>query len=245
MSTENPDWRRFWQNLLWFTATMVVLMVLSRWYSQFVFLAAMWLVGIGWGGWLAYRFGQLLFSDDRVAVSRHRMSVAMEQARDYQTKINAAIEAAPAFNPTRTTELQQQIERLVQAIDDLSRRVTGLRTDDTIQRDMKTVPEAIAHLKKQLAGETDPAIRHQLERTLQNRQTQFESLQTLDSTVKRAEIQIESTLSQLGTLYSQVLTSQSTSDVADYNRITANVDEEVRLLEDQLAALREVKLGLE
>jgi hypothetical protein len=202
----------------------------------------MWLVGIGWGGWLAYRFSRLLFSDDSAEVSRHRMSTAMAQARDYRAKINAAIEDAPAFNPVRTAELQQQIERLIQAIDDLSSRVMSLRADDTIQRDMKSVPEAIAHLKKQLAGETDPAIRHQLERTLRNRQTQLESLQTLDGTVKRAEIQIESTLSQLGTLYSQVLTGQSTSDVAAYNRITANVDEEVRLLEDQLEALREVKL---
>lgn len=245
MSTENPHWRDFWQNLLWFTATMLVLVGLFRWYPLFVFLAAMWLVGIGWGGWLAYRFSQLFLSDSSAEVSRHRMSTAMEQARDYQAKINAAIEAAPAINPVRTAELQRQIERLIRAIDDLSGRVMSLRADDTIQRDMKSVPGAIAHLEKQLAGETDPAIRHQLERTLHSRQTQLESLQMLGSTVKRAEIQIESTLSQLGTLYSQVLTSQSTSDVADYNRIATNVDEEVRLLEDQLQALREVKLGLE
>lgn len=243
MSTENPRWRSFWQNLLWFVATMMVLVVLFRWYPAFVFLAAMWLVGIGWGGWLAYRFSQLLLSDDNAEVSRHRMSMAMEQAREYQAKIGAAIGDSPAFNPVRTAELQQQIERLTQAVDDLSGRVMSLRGNNTIQRDMKAVPEAITQLEKQLTAETDPAIRHQLERTLRNRQTQLESLQTLDSTIKRAEIQIESTLSQLGTLYSQVLTGQSTSDVADYNRITANVDEEVRLLEDQLEALREVKLG--
>ncbi len=243
MPTEDSRWRSFGQNLLWFVVTLVLLMVLFKWYPAFVFLAAMWLVGLGWGGWLAYQLGQLLTSDDRAEASRQRMSAVVMQARDYQAKINAAIEEAPAFNPVRTAALQRQIERLAAAIDDLSGRVLSLRTDETIGRDLKAVPQAIAQLEKRVAAETDPAMRHQLERTLRSRQTQLESLQALENTIKRAEIQIESTLSQLGTLYTQVLTSQSTNDVADYNRITANVDEEVQLLEDQLAALREVKLG--
>jgi hypothetical protein len=33
--------------------------------------------------------------------------------------------------------------------------------------------------------------------------------------------------------------------VADYSRLSVEVDEEVRLLQDQLEALREVKLGEE
>jgi hypothetical protein len=33
--------------------------------------------------------------------------------------------------------------------------------------------------------------------------------------------------------------------VADYSRLSTEVDEEVRLLQDQLEALREVKLGEE
>ena len=56
-------------------------------------------------------------------------------------------------------------------------------------------------------------------------------------------MQIESTVSMLGTIYSQVLTGQSTSEVADYSQLSTEVDEEVRLLQDYLEALREVKLG--
>jgi hypothetical protein len=61
--------------------------------------------------------------------------------------------------------------------------------------------------------------------------------------MKRAEIQIESTLSSLGTIYSQLLTGQSTDHVADYSRLSSEVDEEVRLLQDRLEALEEVKLS--
>jgi hypothetical protein len=61
--------------------------------------------------------------------------------------------------------------------------------------------------------------------------------------MKRAEIKIESTLSALGTIYSQLLIGQSTNQVADYGRLSSDVDEEVRTLQDHLEALEEVKLG--
>lgn len=65
----------------------------------------------------------------------------------------------------------------------------------------------------------------------------------LQNTMKRAEIKIERTLSALGTIYPQILTGQSTNQVANYSRITSAVSEEVRALRDHLEALAEVKLG--
>ena len=61
--------------------------------------------------------------------------------------------------------------------------------------------------------------------------------------MKRAEIKIENTISALGTIYSQILTSKSTDYVADYGRLSEKVDEEVHTLQDHLEALEEVKLG--
>jgi hypothetical protein len=40
-----------------------------------------------------------------------------------------------------------------------------------------------------------------------------------------------------------MLISQSTDHVADYSRLSAEVDEEVRTLQDHLEALEEVRLG--
>jgi hypothetical protein len=103
------------------------------------------------------------------------------------------------------------------------------------------VPRAIETLEAQLAHEVNPAIRVQLERTLVNRKNQLASLGLLQNNIKRAEIQLESTLSLLGTIYSQILIGQSTNHVADYGRLSVDVDEEVRRLQDQLEALWEVK----
>ncbi len=45
----------------------------------------------------------------------------------------------------------------------------------------------------------------------------------------------------LGTIYSQLLTQQSTSHVTDYQRLTHQAGEEVACLQDYLEALQEVK----
>ena len=76
-----------------------------------------------------------------------------------------------------------------------------------------------------------------------NRRNQMAALEHLQRIIKRAEIKIESTLSSLGTIYSQMLISQSTDHVADYSRLAADVDEEVRTLQDHLEALEEVRLS--
>jgi hypothetical protein len=107
------------------------------------------------------------------------------------------------------------------------------------------VPEAIARLEEQLASEQEPATQAELRQTLANRRNQLATLQQLHSTMKRAEIKIESTISSLGTIYSQLLISQSADQVADYSRLSEEVDEEVRTLEDHLEALEEVKLSRE
>ena len=240
MLKQDPRWRIFWRNFFWFVATLVMLIILIRYYPLPAFLLILWGVGLVWGGWLAYQLSKLLFNRDLAATSQARSAEALSQAQDYQEKILKAIDQTPERNSVRSVELVARINRLTEAISELTDRVDDLRSDETIRRDRQAVPAAISNLQQRLDAEDEPIIKQQLHRTLTIRQKQLESLGALENTIKRAEIQIESTLSQMGTIYSQILTGQSASDVADYRRITADVDEEVRLLEDRLDALREV-----
>lgn len=170
----------------------------------------------------------------------------LDKALAYQAQIESLINAAPnAAARDRLQELAGEVGEWVKAIEDLVRRIDGFQGNYLIRQDLESVPQAITKLEAQLAQENDPALRNQLERTLTNRRNQLASLERLQSTMKRAEIQIESTLSALGTIYSQLLTGESTDHVADYSRLSAEVDEEVRLLQDRLEALEEVKLGRE
>jgi hypothetical protein len=241
MPTLDPRWRKFWQNLGWFILLVAISMILVRVERIPIWLP--WLVALAGGLWLVWQQykGHLTEADDV-----ERIKSYLKQALAYKKQIDQAIRmATQQRNSTHLQQLGLQIEHWTQAIQDLVQRINSLQQDELISRDIKTVPTAIADLETRLSREADPAIKAQLDRTLANRRKQLASLEQLQHTIRRAEIQIESTLSLLGTIYSQILTGQSTSHVADYGRLSTEVDEEVRLLQDQLEALREVKLGEE
>ena len=82
-----------------------------------------------------------------------------------------------------------------------------------------------------------------MERSLSHRRSQLAALEKLQRTIHGAEIKIESTLSMLGTIYSQILAGQSKEHVADYRRLWNEIDEEFHTLQDHLEALAEVKLS--
>ena len=168
----------------------------------------------------------------------------LDKALAYQAQIDSLIKATSEANArAHLQDLAVQVSEWVEAIEDLVKRIDTIQQNSLIRQDFESVPKAIANLEARLATETDPDIRTQLERTLTNRQNQWASLERLQHMMKRAEIQIESTLSSLGTIYSQLLTGQSTDHVADYSRLSTEVDEEVHALQDRLEALEEVKLS--
>lgn len=234
------DWRKFWRNLGWYVLAVALAVVLVR-VERLPLLWLPWLVAVGGAVWLLW---QQLRRSAAEADGQKRAGVYLEQALAYQRQIEQAIKVSPSSsNATHSQQLINQLDSWTEAIQDLVQRIDSLRQDELIRRDLKAVPEAIASLESRLSHEADVSTQAQLERTLANRRKQLAALKQLQNTINRAEIQIESTLSLLGTIYSQILIGQSTSHVADYSRLSADVDEEVRLLQDQLEALREVKLG--
>lgn len=168
----------------------------------------------------------------------------IDQARAYQQEIERLVQNANSpHDRQRLQDLAAQVTNWTQAVTSLAQRVDGFRQNRLIRADLKTVPKSITSLEERLAEATDPVIRRELERTLANRQKQQANLQKLQQTIQWAEIKIESTVSMLGTIYSQLLTGQSKNHVADYRQLLTEVDEELLSLQDHLAALEEVKLG--
>lgn len=229
------DWHKLLRNLGWYLLAVVIAVMLVRFDRFPIWLP--WLVAGAGGIWLLWL---QLRSSGPEADDRKRADIYLDQAFSYKRQIEQALKVSPS---TYSQQLEHQLDSWTEAIQDLVQRIDSLRRDELIRRDLKAVPEAIANLESRLSHEVDVSTQAQLERTLANRRKQLAALKQLQNTVNRAEIQIESTLSLLGTIYSQILIGQSTSHVADYSRLATDVDEEVRLLQDQLEALREVKLG--
>jgi len=172
------------------------------------------------------------------------MQIHLDKARNYKEQIDNLIKSTSDQKArARLQDLAAQVSEWVKAIEDLTKRADSFHQNTLIHQDLESVPKSIEELEARLANESNETTRIELERTLTNRKNQLAALKRLQDTINRAEIKTESTLSALGTIYSQILTAQSTDQVADYSRLSAEVDEEVLILQDHLEALEEVKLG--
>jgi hypothetical protein len=231
--------REFFHNPVWYVATVTVMGVLALSIRFLWWLAGA--VALAWGTWLVW---QLFAQNEGGTDTEDQLKIYLAQTLAYEVQMDQLLKATSnSSNRAHRLHLATQINIWTEAIQNLIQHIASLRQDTLIRQDMAAVPKAIEHLEAQLAFEADAGICAQLERTLINRKNQLASLQLLQRTAKKAEIQIESTLSLLGTIYSQILIGQSTNHVADYNRLSVDVDEEVNRLQDQLEALWEVKGG--
>ncbi len=175
--------------------------------------------------------------DDSVAAQ-------LAEAKRYRAQMAALIKSNPDKNKlARLGDLSSQMDEWMVSIQQMADRVNTFRHNGAVQNDKATVVQAISKLQAQLTSETDEHVRQQLARTLAARQQQGESLDKLDSLMRQSEVQLESTVAALGTIYSQALAAQSTNQVADYSHLSSDVNEQVHQLRDQLEALEEVKLG--
>jgi uncharacterized coiled-coil protein SlyX len=167
------------------------------------------------------------------------LQAQVERAEAYRVEID---HLARTSGERRIQEVAQHVAAWTTSITNLARRIEGFRHNSLIGKELKEVPDAIASLEARLARQSDPAMIAELERTIANRRQQLAMLNGLQQSIQMAEIKLESTLSMLGIIYSQILAGQSTRQIANYRRLLTEIDEEVHVLQDHLEALAEVKL---
>lgn len=176
--------------------------------------------------------------------SDETLQAYVERAEAYQAEIDRLAQNSTDGNHQgRVQELATHVQAWTTSITNLAQRIEDFRQNKLIIKDLKDVPQSIASLEARLNHESDSMMRAELERTVTNRRQQLAALEKLQRNIQIAEIKIESTLSMLGAIYSQVLAGQSTRQVADYRRLLDEIDEEVHTLQDHLEALEEVKLA--
>ncbi len=235
-----PRWRQFLQNPVWYVAVVAILAVATS-YVPFLW----WfggLVALVWGVWL---IRQLFGESDKDSLETNgqlSLDAYLAQTLAYKTQIERVIKTTTnQHNRFQLEQLAVQLDTCTKAIREMIHRLVDLRQDDIIRHDLETVPEAITNLEIRLSNETNVATATQLERVLAVRQNQFALLEVLQNAIMQTELQLEHSLSVLGSIYSQILIGQSTNDMADYGRLSATIDEEMHRLADQLEALSEVK----
>jgi hypothetical protein len=163
-------------------------------------------------------------------------------ALDYRGRIEANIrQTRDGVLKDHLLDVADEIENWIENVYKIADRLDHYRSDSIIRRDRQSVPVRIANLKKDLNQESDPDVRAQIQSTLQNKQTQLTHLEQLDNAMQRAELQLESTLSALGTVYSQtLLVGAKDIDSGRAKRLRQDIADQVTGLEDLLVAMDEV-----
>lgn len=175
----------------------------------------------------------------RNRLSRERLRDAFEYRRNMLKLVDASRAAMRANQRNRITAINDWVAHMYS----LANRIDNFENNDLAARDLQQVPRKIAQVKARIASEKHDATRHDLSQQLKLLQRQLVSLEASASIIKRAEIQLESTLSALGTVYAQMslLGAKDVNSIRG-QRLGVEIQDEIDKLQDTIDAMDEVHL---
>ena len=176
-------------------------------------------------------------------IRTEKLRAAVERALDYRKRIEATIRNSEAGilrdhlqdSTTGIANLIAQIFRLAQRLDDYD-------SDEILKRDAAGTPRELRELRERIAREDDDAVREQARHALESKRAHAQNLEKLTNTLEQAELQLDATLTALGTVYSQLMLIRSKDDVADSRaqRLRDDIAEQVTKLNELQGAMDEV-----
>lgn len=176
------------------------------------------------------------------ALNDSHLRTMVGQAIAYRERIDAALSrTGDSALRLRLKDVADQVQEWVARIYALARRLDAYRSDTFLANDRRAAEQSIRQLRERLAREDDPAIQAEIRDTIARRQAQVASLDKLADTMDRAELQIENTLTALGTVYSQMLLIDARDvNSARTQRLRDSIIDQVNSLQDVLASIEEV-----
>lgn len=176
------------------------------------------------------------------ALKNRALSERIVKALEYREGVEEVIrKARSGMLRSHLEDDANQLDRWLDHIYRLAQRLDSYYQDKVIKQDMHSVPLAIKNFRARLKGEDDPAVREQMEKTIAQKEAQWEALQRLDNTMERAEFQLESTLTSLGTVYSQMRNIEAKDvDSGRAARLSQDIVDQVAQLEGIEEAMNEV-----
>ncbi len=170
------------------------------------------------------------------------LQAAVEKALTYQRYIEQA-----ARDP-RYALAQNALEETATTLGDwlahiyrLALRLDAYRHDALIARERESVPREIETLQERLRTEQDPTIRRDIARLLESKQAQWRALQELDARMKRADLQIQESLTALATVYGQAqLVGASETDQIETAHLREEIEAQIQWLDAVNESLQEI-----
>ncbi len=177
------------------------------------------------------------------AIKSKTYRAEVERALDYRSRIDQVIR-----NSERGM-LQQHLSESTAGISDwiaqifrLAQRLDAYESDAVIRQDAADAPLELKELTARVQRETDPAVREQAQQALESKRNQVQNLQKLTQTIEQAQLQLDATMTALGTVYSQLMLIRSKDDIQDTRsqRLRADIADQVAKLNALQDAMDEV-----
>lgn len=166
----------------------------------------------------------------------------LQRAEEYHEQIKEMVgrqqDGALKDRLKRTTdEIYDWIGNMVR----LARRIDAFRNDPIIANDRAELKLSVPRLQDRLKLESDPRVQQQLEATLNDKKRLAQNIDELDGRMQRADLQLDSSLASLGTVYSQLLLIGSKEvDGGRAERLQADIADEVNGLQDVVDSINEI-----
>lgn len=175
-------------------------------------------------------------------VARQHISKALEY-RAQMLELAKKAKGALKMNLLQTVD---DVNAWIGHMVDLSLHLDEFADNQLVTRDMKEVPGRITNVDKRIElerrrGGSEDVI-SELMKQREQLDSQLVNLQAATNNSKRAEIQLESALASLGTIYAQ-MSRLGTSEVdsGKMQRMRLEIQEEVHSLQDTIHAMEEVQ----
>jgi hypothetical protein len=175
-------------------------------------------------------------------VQNKALQQRVEKALEYRDRIDEAITKSKAgVMREHMTDVSQGITTWMESVFRLARRLDAYMADETLRQDLQAVEPAIESLKRRLAVEDDDTVKRQISQTIAQKQIQRDNLRKLRNVMEQGQFQLESTITAMGTVYSQMMLLSS-RDIASgrAQRLQQDVDDQVQALQDVVQTMDEV-----
>lgn len=179
---------------------------------------------------------------DARRIRSEKLRARAEKALEYRERIEGIInQAREGIMRQHLRDVSRGMTQWLENVFRLARRLDAYEHDEVIHQDRRTVDPAIESLKKRLAVEDDGTVQRQISQAIAQRQIQRDNLRKLQNVMERAEFQLESTITAMGTVYSQVMILDSREIASGRaRRLQEEIDEQVQTLQDVVQTMDEV-----
>jgi hypothetical protein len=166
----------------------------------------------------------------------------VEKALEYRDRIDEVIaESREGVLRDHMADASQGITNWMENVFRLAKRLDAYMADEMLRQDLQSVDPEIENLKRRLGREDSDEVKRQISQTIAQKQIQRDNLRKLQNVMERAQFQLESTITAMGTVYSQMMILGS-RDVASgrAQRLQQDITDQVQALQDVVHTMDEV-----